>query len=77
MSVKIGHQSEIAPNLNGCFLCGKELSETKPVTFWVEIDMDTNNVWSAAMGECETSQGCFPIGDGCAKKFEAGVLHKG
>jgi hypothetical protein len=76
MSAKISHQDQISPNIGGCFLCGKELANEQDANFWVEIDMATNGVWSAAMGECETSQGCFPIGNGCAKKFEPGVLHQ-
>lgn len=75
MTTKIQHQDQIKPHLDGCFLCGKELASGLDAKFWVEIDMDTNGVWSAAMGDCETSQGCFPIGNGCAKKFEEGVLH--
>lgn len=59
--------------MNPCIFCG---SEVKTETYFVEINYVNGSIWSDAEGECETSQGWFPVGNGCAKKFAAGVLAK-
>ena len=46
-----------------CFVCGKKLT-TKP-RYWVHIT--NGNEFVPPDYDGEDSQGCFPVGNGCAK----------
>lgn len=62
-------KAAIASPANLCFACGRKLGKN-PSYF------EVNTSWEliATGSDEENSQGCFPIGSECAKKFSPSVL---
>jgi hypothetical protein len=60
-----------ASSLNYCFLCGRKLGKNA-------YHFEVNTAWQIIVpaSDEENSQGCFPIGSECAKKFAANLLVK-
>jgi hypothetical protein len=52
-----------------CYVCGRKLGKN-PLHFEVNTSWELLPVGN----QHPDSQGCFPVGNECAKKFEAGIL---
>jgi hypothetical protein len=52
-----------------CFVCGRKLGKNA-------YHFEVNTSWQIIELGGSNSQGCFPVGSECAKKFAAGLLVK-
>ena len=52
-----------------CFVCGRKLGKNA-------YHFEVSNAWIIIELGGSNSQGCFPVGSECAKKFAAGLLVK-
>ena len=65
----LNNKASNAINQDFCFVCGRKLGKNsyhfEVNTGWVLIELGGSD-----------SQGCFPVGSECAKKFASGLLMK-